>query len=89
MVFVDNLTSLPIDHLKTIGAYYQALPAIDHLINAYSGKGLAPIMLTSLTQTRAMCLMTRHLLASYWDLENAEKHRQSFLRMQQQSQGLL
>jgi hypothetical protein len=79
-----HLVSLPIDDLKSIGAYYQALPAIDHLINAYAGKELTPNMVTSLTRVQTMCVMTQHLLSSYWDLENVEKHRRSFMHMRQQ-----
>jgi hypothetical protein len=83
------LTNLPVDDLKCIGAYYQALPAIDHLVKVYTGQNLTPVMLSSLTQVQAMCVMAQDLLASHWDLKNAEKYRQSFLRRKQQSHHLI
>ncbi|WP_144034170.1 hypothetical protein SPSIL_008640 [Sporomusa silvacetica DSM 10669] len=83
------LTSLPVNELQSIGAYYQSLPAIDHLVNSYAGRPLIPVMVASLTQVQAMGVMTQHLLASYWDLKNAEKHRQCFSHTREQSRNLL
>jgi|GEM_PF-6821549 len=84
-----HLTSLPVDELKLIGSYYQTLPSVNHLIQAYAGKELTPIMLNALTQSLSMCEMTRHLLASYWDSKNFEMHHLSFLHMRQQYRDLV
>lgn len=83
---IPNLTSLPIDDLKRIGSYYQAILGLDHLFQKSNQKKLRHKDTTMLSQSIVMGEIICALLCSYWDAKNAGIHRQNYVSLQKEAQ---